>query len=99
MSPATWFAAHRDDLVERPSDRAQNLAVAVALLPLFEARPEHWAALPWLNAAEPRRRQSFGEYLAEWRRQAPAARAMTIEAIAAVFGEPLPEAVPTEPGR
>lgn len=88
-SLAEWFREHHDRLVARPTDREQNLAVASALLPLFEARPSRWAAVEWLNAGGPEQPRSFREHLLNWRRHAPLAHAADIEAIAAAFGERL----------
>jgi hypothetical protein len=88
-SLAEWFRAHHDRLVSRPTDREQNLAVASALLPLFEARPSRWAAVEWLNAGGPQEPRPFREHLLDWRRHAPPAHAADIEAIAAAFGERL----------
>ncbi len=88
---AEWYARNRPALTRQPmDDRTLQLAVAAALLPLFEARPARWAALHWLNADTPREPRSFRGHLAAWRRQAPRGHAPTIEAIAAAFGEALP---------
>jgi hypothetical protein len=90
MSLADWYARHRDELPTRPTDREHARVVAVALLPVFEAQPEHWAAIPWLNAAAPVRPQSFAAYLDDWRRQAPAEQAWIIESLARAFAVRLP---------
>ena len=84
-----WYRKHQDVLLANPTNREQNLAVAAALLPLFEARPARWAAVEWLNAGPPQGPRSFREHLLEWRHHAPADCAADIEAIAAAFGEQL----------
>ena len=89
MPLAVWYARYRDDLEERPTDRANGVAIAAALLPLFEAEPDHWEAIHWLNAAEPPQPASFREHLAAWRRRVPPARRSAVEAIAREFGVPL----------
>lgn len=88
-SLAEWFQEHRDAVVARPTDRDQNLAVASALLPLFEARPQRWAAVAWLNTGMPQDGKPFREHLLAWRRNAPAEHGEDIDAIAAAFGETL----------
>jgi len=89
MSLAAWYARHRDELRERPTDRANGLAIAAALLPLFEAEPDRWAAIHWLNAGDPPQPASFREHLAAWRRRVPAEHREAVEAIAEEFGEML----------
>lgn len=88
-SLAEWFREHHEALVAMPTDRERNLAVAAALLPLFEARPARWAAVEWLNTGRPRDGLSFREHLLEWRRRAPPSCTADIEAIAVAFGERL----------
>jgi len=96
LSLADWYARHRDALRERPTDRDNGLAIAAALLPLFEEAPDRWAAIHWLNADAPEEPRSFADHLAAWRRQAPGRHAATIEAVAAAFGETLPADPPGE---
>jgi hypothetical protein len=94
MTLAAWYERRRDELAAQPTDRANALAVAVGLLPLFEDRPDRWAAIRWLNAAPATGPRSFADHLAAWRRAAPDRHAATIETIAAAFGELLPLAEP-----
>lgn len=96
MPLADWYRRHRDELAERPTDRDNGLAIASALLPLFEERPDRWAAIHWLNADAPEEPRSFADHVAAWRRQAPERHAATIEAVAAAFGETLPADPPGE---
>lgn len=93
MPLGAWYARHRAVLHERPTDRANNLAIAAALLPLFEDDPGRWAVIHWLNAAE-QPPASFRDHLAGWRDRVPEPHVATVEAIAAAFGEPLPIAAP-----
>lgn len=103
MSLARWYERHREDFESQPTDRPNALAVAAALLPLFEAQPERWAAVRWLNVAPPARGRSFARHLAAWRRETPRRHAAAVDAIAAEFGirldspakpAPLPAAIP-----
>jgi len=90
---ADWYARHRDALRERPTDRDNGLAVAAALLPLFEESPERWAAIHWLNAADQPQPADFADHLAAWRNRVPPEQAGAVDAIARVFGLPLPAIV------
>jgi len=95
MSLAEWYDLHRDELVSRPLDRSNGLAVAAGLLPLFEAKPERWAAVRWLNVAPPSRGRSFARHLEAWHRETPPRHAPAVEAVAEAFGIELDS--PAEP--
>ena len=87
---AEWYARHRDELHEQPTDRDNGLAVATALLPLFEESPGRWAAIHWLNPADQPQPDNFRDHLAAWRERVPAEQKPTVETVARVFGMPLP---------
>ena len=89
---ADWYARHRDELRERPTDRDNGLAIAAALLPLFEEDPGRWAAIHWLNATERPQPADFRDHLAAWRDRVHAEQAEAVETIAEAFGVPLPSA-------
>lgn len=89
---ADWYARHRDELRERPTDRDNGLAIAAALLPLFEEDPGRWAAIHWLNATERPQPADLRDHLAAWRDRVPAEQAEAVETIAEAFGVPLPSA-------
>ncbi len=89
VTPADWYAEHRETLRSDPIRRELNAAAAARLLPWFESRPERWQALSWLF----RRRDSlcsrslpFVEVLAEWERHCPPQHATFVRSIAAAFG-------------
>lgn len=90
MPLADWYARHRDDVRERPTDRDNGLAIASALLPLFEEAPGRWASIHWLNVPEQPQPADFRDHLAAWRGRVPAEQAATIESVARTFGIPLP---------
>jgi len=90
-SLAEWYRVNRDALATVATDRERNTVVAAALLPLFEDQPHHWAAVPRINDAMPTAPQPFARYLADWRRSLPAERRATVDAIAAAFGETVPD--------
>ncbi len=54
---AAFYQKHREELVKEPCNRELNGAMAVVLLDLFEAQPERWESVRWLNSgvAAPRR--------------------------------------------
>ena len=60
--------------------------VAVALLPLFEAEPEHWAAVQHLNDVPPGPPLTLAEYLARWHDHADEADRAFVRKIAREFG-------------
>jgi len=63
---ATWFGEEEVFLRETSTDRRRNLIVAVALLPIFEEKPEAWQALSSLNRGVPFAEESFGAHLGQW---------------------------------
>jgi len=85
-SLAQWYKENEAALRKNPTDRERNLVVATALLPLFEAQPQHWPAIESLNAAATDRQRTFAEYLADWHRSAPREHRPFIAAIASRFG-------------
>jgi hypothetical protein len=45
--------------------------VAAHLLPLFEARPESWQAITYLNPTKASAARSFTRYVADWQAASP----------------------------
>ena len=89
---AEFYREHEAELRQDPVNRDLNGSMAVALLPLFEATPEHWEAIWWLNAATRVEPQSFSEYLQAWRHEAPERHRPFIERLAEAFGQSLESA-------
>lgn len=69
---AGFVKKHRDKLQSTPINRAMNGAMAVPLLPLFEALPSRWEAITWLNSRPSQPGESFGDYMDKWEAAAPA---------------------------
>lgn len=69
---ATWFGETLGELSKDPTQRDLNGIVAVQLLPIFEATPEAWQAIPFLNVGRSKERQSFDDYLKAWHQNTPA---------------------------
>ena len=75
MTLAGYYREHEAELRASSYHRKLNGHIATALLPLFEAAPEHWEALSWmcLRREEMPLTQtlSFPEFLAEWKHLVP----------------------------
>ncbi len=83
---AAWYRAHEGALVADPENRDLNGLVASVLLPMFEAEPEHWQAVSYLNVGQPSGPQSFADYLGDWHANSPPRHRPFIREIARKFG-------------
>ncbi len=72
----------RDD----PYQRGLNTRMAVSILPLFEASPEHWEAIDCLNAIRGNVSRPFIQYLRDWLRSSPERHREFIREIGERFG-------------
>jgi hypothetical protein len=63
---AAWFRGREASLRKDGTQRDLNLAMAAALLPLFEEAPERWAAVATLNAVRGDAGRTFAQYLKDW---------------------------------
>ena len=68
---ADWLAANLPELRRDPYLRGKNRLVAMQLLPLFEAEPQRWEAVGYLNQRPTHPKGSFEGYLANWLRDVP----------------------------
>lgn len=66
-----WFAARHATLQSNPYGREDNELVATTLLPLFEAHPEYWQAIKYLNPNEASAGKPFVDYLRDWLAASP----------------------------
>lgn len=87
-SLAEWFREKEAILRKDPHQRPLNGVAAVALLPVFEAAPGNWAALPFVNTVRGDGTRSFPRYLGDWSRSAPEKHRAFIATIASRFGTP-----------
>jgi hypothetical protein len=87
---ADWYRDHAVQLRASSNQREMNRVAAVALLPLFEAKPRHWEAVGYLNAGRAYPNQSFQEYLQDWQYFAPDTHKGFVSEIAALFEIELP---------
>lgn len=66
-----WYAQNRASLRESPYLREKNELVAASLLPLFEADPELWRSVAYLNPAKTSAGKPFAHYVADWQAASP----------------------------
>jgi hypothetical protein len=83
---AAWYQTQAKALRADAGLRAHNTVVAVALLPLIEAKPEHWQALAYLNAARAYPDQAFADYLRNWHTLTPPPHKAFVAEIATRLG-------------
>ncbi len=89
VTPAAWYAEHREAMRADPVNRRLNAVVAALLLPWFEEQPGHWEALTWLfhrRAPLRGRLLSFADVLAEWEYHCPPRHKPLVRRIAEAFG-------------
>lgn len=83
---AEWFRTREESLRKDGTQRDLNLAMAAAILPLFEEAPERWGAVATLNAVRGDATRSFPQYLRDWSRSSPEKHRDVIGKIAGRFG-------------
>jgi len=66
-----WYAQNKSSLSGSPYLREKNELVAAKLLPLFEAHPELWQSIPYLNPAKSSAGKPFAQYVADWQAASP----------------------------
>src|SRR5690606_9789791 len=81
---ADWFAARYPSLVANPVQRDINLAIAIQILPLFEADPQNaWTALSYLNQGPLVNNATLVSYFESWYDRVPHEQQMFIYNLAA----------------
>ena len=70
-SLSDWYSENSDSLRHNPYLREKNEIVAGQLLPLFEAHPEYWKAIAYLNPDTTSSAKPFAGYLADWYAASP----------------------------
>ena len=83
---AAWFAAEEPELRQKWAQRDKNTIIARQLLPLFEAEPRGWEALPSLKLGTHDAAKPLARHLTEWSAHAPPQQRAFISRCAAVFG-------------
>ena len=88
---AEWRRENAEAMEKDPTDRPRNNIVAVQLLPLFEAEPQHWAAIRHLNDFTPERKETFSQYLQRWHDHTPTEHQAFVRKIGEALGVKLTE--------
>ncbi|MEM7393636.1 MAG: hypothetical protein AAF492_14920, partial [Verrucomicrobiota bacterium] len=81
-----WYEQHRPTFNTKKYSRTFEHGSALYLLPLFEEKPERWRAVQYINPKPQGKKQTFTEYLDEWREAAPDRYAPFIEKVAGMYG-------------
>jgi hypothetical protein len=85
MSFFIWFRENQSALRQDSTIRNRNTIIAIRLLPIFEAEPRGWDALPFLNRGSLNANKSLAQHLAEWHSRCPEDLRPFITRIAALF--------------
>ncbi len=64
----TWFKKHENELRHKWKQRDKNTIVAKQLLPLFEAEPQAWEAVTYINLVPRDPNMSFYVFLINWKK-------------------------------
>lgn len=83
---ARFYKDHAADLRKNPTNRELNGSMAVIMLAKFEAAPERWEAVRWLNHTPPPKDETFANYLQRWHAAAPAKHQKFIAEIVSLYG-------------
>lgn len=86
QSAAAWLRQNLGKLRASPYHRDLNEVVAHLLLPLFLNNPGAWHALGYLNLEPADAGNSFGQYLANWQKNAPDADRKFVGQIISLLG-------------
>ncbi len=81
-----WFAENENSMRANHALREKNVIVAREFLPLFEAAPENWEAIPYLNHGPRVRGKLLRDKFTDWQAAAPFARRAFIARLGAVLG-------------
>jgi len=92
----TYYATHARHLRLHPVDREKNGAMAIALLALFERRPDQWNAIRYLNSTPSPKGETFAQYLSKWHNAAPEKHRGFVASIADMYGIELKKTPPPE---
>jgi hypothetical protein len=80
-----WFNEHQDALRRNSAIRDWNTIIAIQLLPFFEAEPQAWEAVTFLNHGARPANESLVQHLAELRSECPEDLRPFIRKLASVF--------------
>jgi hypothetical protein len=83
---ARFYREHAAEFRAKSTERELNGAIALALLPYLEEKPERWAAFRWLNATPRPDDESFAAFLRRWEQHTPKEHQATVLGIRKLFG-------------
>lgn len=81
-----FYQKHKEKLRKDSTLRDLNGAMAASLLPLFEAKPENWEAIRYLNKTPAKSGLTLKEYFTKWYKDAPKKHHALIKKIAKHYG-------------
>ncbi|MFM9059407.1 MAG: hypothetical protein ACKOSQ_09840 [Planctomycetaceae bacterium] len=87
-----FYATREAALRKNSTDRELNGSIAVVLLREFEAQPEHWESVRWLNTRRTDAVRTFDAYLTDWHESVPDRHKPFVARIAALFGKRIEDA-------
>lgn len=82
----TWFRSHEVALRQNSTLFDDNTIIAEECLPLFEARPEGWASLAYLNSGASTANEPLADHFANWQKECPSDLRPFVAQLAALFG-------------
>jgi hypothetical protein len=85
QSFAAWWAERKAQCEADATDRPRNTIIAARLLPLFEATPAGWDALPFLHKERLGPDASFSDLLEYWELACPVKHKSFVAAIRKLF--------------
>lgn len=83
---AQFYSKHTSTLRTSPGRRSLNGAISLVLLPYFQAVPQRWEAISWLNSTPSPEGESFAAYLDKWLHACPARYQSFVAEISRLFG-------------
>jgi hypothetical protein len=82
---SAWFRENEPTLRANARLREKNVIIARQILPLFEAEPQGWDALCYLNLGAHQQGKPLTQHLAEWQANCPSLLRPFVTKIAALF--------------
>jgi hypothetical protein len=81
----TWFKQNEPGLRQNAGLRDRNTIIAARLLPIFEAAPDGWETVAFLNRGSSGNNESLLQHFTEWRAACPNPMRPFVTRLAAVF--------------
>jgi len=81
-----YYEKHKETLQKDCCRRDLNGTMAVVLLELFEAEPERWEAVRWLNSSKSRKGETFEAYMKKWHGAVPERHKAFVRQVAGLYG-------------